>query len=175
MRVKFFDLADQIEEELGLFGGLRDAVLGFLNFSFSKRLREKGINLMRSVDWHENQGQDRGWNYGIHKFYPQAMTVGYSLSVSLSQWHLSVSPLASERKMGVLPRTMKVPSSHLVPIKKKNDPKLVTETTGAFRFTTIKKTVREKKFHQGTCSFAFGRKPKQPSLQGSLKVSFSKQ
>ena len=144
MRVKFFDLADQIEEELGLFGGLRDAVLGFLNFSFSKRLREKGINLMRSVDWHENQGQDRGWNYGIHKFYPQAMTVGYS-PVSLSQWHLSVSPLASERKMGVLPRTMKVPSSHLVPIKKKNDPKLVTETTGAFRFTSIKKNSSGKK------------------------------
>ena len=60
-------------EELGLFGGLRDAVSGFLNFSFAKRLREKGIKLMRSVDWHENQGQDRGWNYGMHKFYPQVM------------------------------------------------------------------------------------------------------
>ena len=118
IKVKFFNLADQIMEELGLFGGLRDAVSGFLNFSFAKRLREKGIKLMRSVDWHENQGQDRGWNYGIHKFYPQVMTVGYS-PLSLSQWHLSVSPLASERKMGVLPRTMKVPSRHLIPIKKK--------------------------------------------------------
>ena len=143
MRVKFFDLADQIEEELGLFGGLRDAVLGFLNFSFAKRLSEKGIQLLKAVDWHENQGQDRGWNYGMNKFYPQVMTVGYS-PVSLSQWHLSASPLASERKKGILPRTMKVPSSYLVAIKKKNDPKLVAETTGAFRFTIIKKAKLEK-------------------------------
>jgi hypothetical protein len=136
MRVKFFDLADQIEEELRLFGGLRDAVLGFLNFSFAKRLSKEGIQLLKAVDWNENQGQDRGWNYGMNKFYPQVMTVGYS-PVFLSQWHLSASPLASERKKGILPKTMKVPSSYLVAIKKKNDPKLVAQTTGAFRFTIV--------------------------------------
>lgn len=138
MRVKHFDIGAQIEEELGLFGGLLDATLGFLNFSFAKRLSKKGIQLVKAVDWHENQGQDRGWNYGLHKFYPQVMTVGYS-PVSLSQWHLSASPLASESKKGILPRTIKVPSSYLIAIKKKNDPGLVAETTGAFRFTTIKK------------------------------------
>ena len=138
MRVKHFDIGAQIEEELRLFGGLLDATLGFLNFSFAKRLSKKGIQLVKAVDWHENQGQDRGWNYGLHKFYPQVMTVGYS-PVSLSQWHLSASPLASERKKGILPRTIKVPSSYLIAIKKKNDPGLVAETTGAFRFTTVSK------------------------------------
>ena len=138
MKVRHFDLGSQIKEELCLFGGHCDAVLGFLNFAFAKRLGEKGVKLIRTVDWHENQGQDRGWNYGMHKFHPQVMTVGYS-PISLSQWHLSASPLASERKKGVLPKTMKVPSSYLIAIKKKNDPELVAETTGAFRFTTVSK------------------------------------
>jgi hypothetical protein len=139
MKVRHFELDSQIEEELGLFGGLCDAVLGFLNFAFAKRLREKGVKLIRTVDWHENQGQDRGWNYGFNKFYPQLVTTGYS-PVSLSQWHLSASPLVSERKQGVQPKIIKVPSSYLIAIKKKNDPKLAAETTGAFRFTTVSRS-----------------------------------
>ena len=66
IKVKFFNLADQIMEELG-FSEDRDAVSGFSIFLLPSVL-EKGIKLMRSVDWHENQGQ-RGWNYGMHKFY----------------------------------------------------------------------------------------------------------
>lgn len=128
-----FDLGRLIREEVGRFGGLEDAVHGFLNFAFAKRLREAGVRPEHVVDWHENHGRDRGWNLGFHRFHPGIARIGFAPG-SLSQWHLAATPLPSERRAGVLPDVLLTPSRHLAKAARAADPALQTETTGAFRF-----------------------------------------
>lgn len=128
-----FDLGRLIREELGRFGGLEDAVHGFLNFAFAKRLREAGVRPERVVDWHENHGRDRGWNLGFRRFHPGIPRIGFAPG-ALSQWHLAAAPLPSERRAGVLPEALFTPSRHLAKAARAADPALQAETTGAFRF-----------------------------------------
>jgi len=137
-----FNLSSLIKEELGRFGGLEDAVHGFMNFHFAERLKQAGVNVVTVVDWHENQGQDRGWNYGFHTFYPKIKMIGYNM-VFLSKWHLAISPLASERKKKVLPKLILTPCSFLIKHIQRNDLLLKVKTTGAFRYPTPKKCIRK--------------------------------
>ena len=134
-RVKIvnFDLSAQLKEELRRFGGLEDGVHGFINYNFAKRLRKKGVKIKTAVDWFENHGRDRGWNYGFQKFHPETQTLGYNM-VFLSRWHLATSPLSIEREKKVLPSVILTPSRYLINSIKKNDPKLNVKQTGSFRF-----------------------------------------
>lgn len=128
-----FDFGSLIKEEFGRFGGLEDGVYGFMNFYFARRLRQCGVQIDTVVDWHENQGQDRAWNYGFHTFYPKTKTIGYNM-VYISKWWLAFSPLPSERKKNVLPKTILTPSRYLLKVIQKNDPKINVKKTGAFRY-----------------------------------------
>lgn len=127
-----FDLGRLIKEELGRFGGLEDGVHGFMNFYFARRLKQTGVKIDTVVDWHENHGKDRGWNYGFQTFHPKTKTIGYNM-IFLSRWHLAISPLPTERKKKVLPETIFTPSTRLINLITKNDPKIKVRTTGAFR------------------------------------------
>ena len=143
MPVGVFDLGNLIREEMRRFGGFENAVIGFLNFRFTKCLRQTGWKLKHVVDWYENQGADRGWNYGFRFHFPDLPTVGYA-TTSLSQWHLATAPLPSERKRGVLPDCLKVPSRHLATAARKRDPELRVETTGGFRFSKPESATTDK-------------------------------
>jgi hypothetical protein len=128
-----FDFGSLIKEEFGRFGGLEDEVYGFMNFYFARRLSLCGVQIDTVVDWHENQGQDRGWNYGFQMFYPKIKTIGYNM-VYISKWWLAFSPLPSERKKNILPKTILTPSRFLLKVIQKNDPKINVRKTGAFRY-----------------------------------------
>lgn len=130
-----FDLSDQLKEELQRFGGLEDGVHGFINYNFAKRLRRKGVKIKTAVDWFENHGRDRGWNYGFNRFHPDIKTLGYNM-VFLSKWHLAISPLPTERKKKVLPKKIFTPSTHIINLITKNDPGIKVKATGAFRSYT---------------------------------------
>lgn len=127
-----FDLDRLIKEELGRFGGLEDGVHGFMNFYFARRLKQRGVKIDTVVDWNENHGKDRGWNYGFQTFYPKTKSIGYNM-IFLSRWHLALSPLPTERKKNVLPKTIFTPSTHLINLITKNDPGIKVRATGAFR------------------------------------------
>ena len=127
-----FDLGRLIKEELGRFGGLEDGVHGFMNFYFARRLKQGGVKILTVVDWNENHGKDRGWNYGFQTFYPKTKSVGYNM-IFLSRWHLAISPLPTERMKKVLPKTIFTPCSHLIGLITKNDPEIRVRKTGAFR------------------------------------------
>ena len=135
-----FDFGSLIKEEFGRFGGLEDGVHGFMNFYFARRLRQRGVEIDTVVDWHENQGQDRAWNYGFQTFYPESNTIGYNM-VFISKWHLAISPLPSERENKVLPKTILTPSSYLIKVIQQNDPKIRVKKTGAFRYPKPKKSI----------------------------------
>jgi hypothetical protein len=127
-----FDLGRLIKEELGRFGGLEDGVHGFMNFYFARRLKQGGVKINTVVNWNENHGKDRGWNYGFQTFYPKTKSIGYNM-IFLSRWHLAISPLPSERRKKVLPKTIFTPSTHFINLITKNDPEIRVRATGAFR------------------------------------------
>lgn len=135
-----FDFGSLIKEEFGRFGGLEDEVYGFMNFYFARRLSLFGVQIDTVVDWHENQGQDRGWNYGFQMFYPKIKIIGYNMSYT-SNWFLAISPLPSEREKNVLPKVILTPSRYLKKVIQKNDSKIKVETTGSFRYTKIKRSI----------------------------------
>jgi len=133
VKIVNFDLSAQLKEELRRFGGLEDGVHGFINYNFAKRLRSKGVKIKTVVDWFENHGRDRGWNYGFHRFHQNINTLGYNM-VFLSKWHLAFSPLPLERENEVLPKKILTPCRKLIEFIKKNDPMINVKTTGSFRF-----------------------------------------
>lgn len=50
---------------------------GLLNFYFFKRLKQQDIKISRVINWFENQISDRGFNYGVRKYYPKCIIKGY--------------------------------------------------------------------------------------------------
>jgi hypothetical protein len=54
--------------------------------------------------------------------------------VYISKWWLAFSPLPSERKKNILPKTILTPSRFLLKVIQKNDPKINVRKTGAFRY-----------------------------------------
>lgn len=143
LKVSIFDLGTQLREELRRFGGLEDGVHGFINYNFAKRLSTEGFKIRTVVDWYENHGRDRGWNYGFHRFHPNINTIGYNM-VFLSKWHLASSPLPLERENKVLPEKILTPCRSLIEFIKKNDPLINVKTTGSFRFPIPKKSIPSK-------------------------------
>ena len=135
-----FDFGSLIKEEFGRFGGLEDGVYGFMNFYFARRLSLCGVQIDTVVDWHENQGQDRGWNYGFQMFYPKIKIIGYNMSYT-SNWFLAISPLPSERENVLPKKVILTPSRYLKKVIQKNDSMIKVETTGSFRYTKIKRRI----------------------------------
>ena len=65
-----FSLQELIYEEL--FRGLNSemAMKALLNYRFFQRLNQLGTKIETSINWFENQGIDKGWNSGLHDYFP---------------------------------------------------------------------------------------------------------
>ena len=131
-----FNLGHFIREEIRRFGGLADAVNGFLNFSFAKRLSEKKLSIGHLLNWYENQGTDRGWNLGFRQHFPEAKKFAYFTGTA-DRYHLSLSPLPSESLAGLQPDCLFTPILHFISQYRMWDSSLVAKKTGSFRFPTI--------------------------------------
>lgn len=94
----FQDLYDQTFNDINSFKS-------YLQFLFFKRLR-KEINFKKFyqvIDWYENQSIDKGFNFGIKKFFPQIKSVGYEPFALDFNFYSHLIPTKIERKNNLTP------------------------------------------------------------------------
>ncbi len=158
-RVKKFAIAKQVYkglnitplvmEELRANSELGSAVLGLLNYCCFKRMRERGLDIVRTIDWSENQVVDKGWNAGVGEYYPNAFSLGYQ-GYAVTPHYLVMYPTEVERGAGVLPKELAVIGSGFAQPRVKYAPTMAVRVAPAFRFAKIHKfhgkTKREGKY-----------------------------
>ena len=134
-----------IQEELftGLNSGM--AMKAILNYRFFRRLKKLDIKIETAINWFENQGLDKGWNCGLHDFFPETKIKGY-LGMIISQHYLPMFPTIIEAESKVIPDTLYVIGKGLEESIKEFYPELSVQTAPAFRFQgvyrdSIKKSV----------------------------------
>ena len=66
-----------IKEEINQLIGLSESVEAILSYKFIKNIKKLNLNVIKSINWFENQKVDKGWNFAINKFYPKIYSVGY--------------------------------------------------------------------------------------------------
>ena len=116
-----------------------------LNYRFFRRLKKLDIKIETAINWFENQGLDKGWNCGLHDFFPETKIKGY-LGMIISQHYLPMFPTIIEAESKVIPDTLYVIGKGLEESIKEFYPELSVQTAPAFRFQgvyrdSIKKSV----------------------------------
>ena len=131
-----FSLQELIYEEL--FRGLNSemAMKALLNYRFFQRLNQLGTKIETSINWFENQGIDKGWNSGLHDYFPETKKKGY-LGMIISRHYLPMFPTQAEAKARVLPDTLFVTGRGLEESIKEFYPNLLVQTAPAFRFQGV--------------------------------------
>jgi hypothetical protein len=134
-----FNLSKLIKDEFISNKIFVNATIGILNYRFAKRLKETNVKLKRVINWCENQPNDKGWNIGFSKFYPEIDKIGYQGFAS-TQHELCTYPTKFESINGILPEIFALMGAGCVEDKKKFFPELKTIIVPAFRFSWLWKT-----------------------------------
>lgn len=108
--------------------------LGLLNYRFVKRLNGAGVSLNLLIDWFENQPLDKGFQRGMHEFYPATKTKGYEGFIVSWLYNLYMIPTSREKENKLIPQELNVVGSALIDFLKENDDTLLVNTAPAFRF-----------------------------------------
>jgi hypothetical protein len=91
------------KEELKKNRYSRSVIQGYLNYFFFMRLKEKGFIFKKIINNFENQIVDKGWNYGVNKFYKNSLNIGIQ-SASFHPQFQNLYPTYAEYKFNVIPK-----------------------------------------------------------------------
>ena len=130
------DIYPLIREEMANDRVSHSSIYSLLNYCFSRRLKENGVELRVIVNWFENQIIDRGFNSGFRKYYPESKLIGY-LGVPLLNNYLSLFPTEQERICEVIPKEINVIGSGYINMVKEFCPDLQVKVAPAFRYSGV--------------------------------------
>lgn len=116
------------------------AIESLLNIKFIKNISKLKINVQLSIDWFENQINDRGWNYGFNKYYPNIETIGYRGLIPSDLLFSEMYPTIDEDINNMLPKKICVIGSALIPAIKKYNNNIKIDVAPAFRFQHLWKS-----------------------------------
>ncbi len=125
------DLSPVVRRELYSGIGFRSALRGLLNFRFVMRARQAGLQIARAIDWFENQTVDRGWNLGLHTYYPKVPRIGYLGFSATSQ---AARPAQYEAAAGVVPDEFAVMGNGHIADMSEFHAEVRTQIAPAFRY-----------------------------------------
>ena len=113
------------------------SLTGILNYRFFERLKKNRIKLKLVINWFENQVIDRGFNKGIHDFYPKTYTIGYQGFIVSMDYNFYLQPSIYEALNGVIPDEIAVVGNRLKSQIKKFSKDLNVSVAPAFRFQGV--------------------------------------
>jgi hypothetical protein len=114
-----------VRSEMRNFTQYESIFISILNYNFIKRIREKSLNVSKSINYFENQNLDKGWNLGFKKFYKKEICFGYQAFNYLPE-AFNIAPSKLEYDQGVCPNT--------IIIKAKGFKKIISENCRKFKF-----------------------------------------
>ena len=130
-----YDISDIIKYEINdNMISYAAAIESLLNIKFIKNISKLKINVKLSIDWFENQINDRGWNYGFNKYYPKIETIGYRGLIPSNLLLSEMYPTEDENIQKLLPKKICVIGSSLISNIKKYVKNINVDVAPAFRF-----------------------------------------
>jgi len=84
--------------------------IGLSNIRFFKRLKEEKILLDKVINWNENQPSDKGFVYGVRKYYKSISISGYAPYFTNYDYFFDRQPILSEKIKKFTPDNLLVPS-----------------------------------------------------------------
>lgn len=99
----YFDLTDLIKEEIFYNRNLFSVFIALSNFCFFKNLNKKSKKIKKIINWFENQPMDKGFNYGLRKFFPNTLSLGYQGFTDYPEY-MNTYPSKSEFNSKVIPK-----------------------------------------------------------------------
>jgi len=130
------DYMKLINEDMHSDSGHILGIEGILNYRFIKRLSEKGVKVSKIIDWWESQALDKGFNYGISKYYPDVEVIGY-LGYAPREFELQLYPTKYEVQYGVVPNRIAVIGKGFIEGLKQFNKSLDVVVAPAFRFNHV--------------------------------------
>ena len=119
------------------------SVRALLNFRLFFRLKFKKYKITTAINWFENQPLDKGWNYGMNKYYPNANIHAYIGFLVYCSNFIGPYPTYVEQKAEVLPKTFFLPGKKYFNTFKFFNSTLNVELAPAFRFSYINNIKRK--------------------------------
>jgi hypothetical protein len=105
---KDFNILWLIKEDLIKNQYNNSTLAGILNYRFFKRIKEHGVKLKMVVDWFENQPIDKGFNLGVHTFYPDIRHLGYKGYLISEDFNFYINPTSFEVSKHLIPKEIRV-------------------------------------------------------------------
>jgi hypothetical protein len=131
---KDFNILPILKSEIG---SNNSTLRGLLYFNVFKRLSENNIKIRLAIDWFENHQIDKGFNCGIHTFFPKAEHVGYKGYINSNDFSFYVNPTDFEKQNHVIPKEINVVGKGFLELSKNYCKELKVNVAPAFRFSGI--------------------------------------
>ena len=97
-----------------------------------KRIKEKSLNISKSINYFENQNIDKGWNLGFNKFYKKEICFGYQAFNYLPE-AFNTAPSKLEYDQGVCPNTIIIKGKGFKKIISENCKKIKFQVSSSFK------------------------------------------
>ena len=134
--IEGIDYSPLIISELHRKGGYSLAIEGLINYKFIKRLKQRGIELIKVIDWWEGQALDKGLQLALKKYYPNTPTIGY-LGYAPRELELQLYPADYELNNNVVPEKIAVIGKGYIESLKILNPLQNIECAPAFRYNHL--------------------------------------
>lgn len=125
-----------IKSELTKIKGDNIAIEGWINYFFFKRAKNKNLNILKLIDWWENQSTDKGMNLGFKKYYPYSKSLGY-LGYAPRFLELQLIPSEYECRHHLIPDAISVHGKSLIDSISQLNKNLKVLVAPAFRYNYL--------------------------------------
>ena len=125
------------KEELKKNRYSRSVIQGYLNYFFFMRLKKKRFFFKNIINNFENQIVDKGWNYGVNKFYKNNLNIGIQ-SASFHPQFQNLYPTYAEYKFNVIPKYIYVTGKFFLKERRKFFKNIKFFLTRDYKFKNIR-------------------------------------
>jgi len=139
-----YDLSEIVLDELQSLRNYNTIIISLNNYFFFKSLKRKNFKIKTSVNWFENTAVDKGWNFGLNKFFKNVNSYGYQGFTCYKDF-LCLDPVKHEVQYKLIPNKIIIIGKKYFKPKIEFYNKLKILQGYAFRFDYLTKQHLKKK------------------------------
>lgn len=128
------DISFIIKDEILSNANNRNSFLGILSYFLFKRLKQNNIEFDKIIDWYENSPLDKGFYYGVNKYYPKTKTLGYQGFILSHEFNFYFKPEKIEIKNKLSPKVVGIQGDKIRTKFKSRGENIKLQLCPAFRY-----------------------------------------
>ena len=139
-----YDFTQLILGELKCLKNYNTIIIALNNYFFFKSLKEKKFEIKTSINWFENTAVDKGWNFGLNRFFKKTNSFGYQGFTCYKDF-LCLDPVKHEVRYQLIPKKIVIIGKKYFKPKIEFYKKLKILQGFAYRFSYLRENHFKKK------------------------------